>query len=1305
MDLRGVSRSRVPAFLALAMAVCLIPSTGSAKAATDKQKTSPSHGARAVPDPPSISRDKESYLPGEQIILTGSRWTPGEAVSIFVSAEESEGGITLHAVADEKGNFSINTTMPDVRSADADAPRVVFTVSAAGTRSGTRASAQFGVGHAATDGERMIDQETYWNHRLSYPTGKFNPGWVRRAARQDAQIKRGIPAGRRRGQGSAKALTANSTADGGASDALGGSSPITGVPDYVTTGTAFLPAGPQPEHMTGCSGCYDYGTTEGRINDIVIDPTTTTNGSIVAYAGSVGGGVWKTTNCCSSSTSWSVTTDDPLISTTSISSVTIDPNNHSTVYAGTGDLNYGSFSMGSQGVLKSTDGGATWTTLGASVFGPEYVEPAGNFPQYNAIGKVRVDPNNSNNIFAGTKVGLYVSYDGGADWTGPCYTSSFTNQRQDITGLELTNMGNNVTRIYAAVGVRGFATTVQYDLGNNGANGLYLANVPDSGCPSFTSVANNTNGFVFGTKVNNGSPYATGAAMNAGSGAPYVSATSGNQLGRIDIAVAPSNPNVLYAQVQSIAPNSNSGCGNTNGCQLGMWSSIDGGNTWSFNAGSQGGSIFACTGSAGAGDYPQNWYDQGIAVDPNNADRLLVNTFETFLVTRTGTAWYDLTCGYNGTSVNNHVVHVDHHAQTFLPGSSDLYLVGDDGGIHGTTNATAAACTPGTSGGIATCVTGSTRPSWFNVDGGINSIEFYSGDISGNFASSAYPQLAAGAQDNGPSTATFTGYPTGPTMWQMGTGGDGFSGLIDPLGTGGTTSYGGPQLRFWLGNNSGGFSRCVSNCTNPGATWTSDAGGWSSDLQSFILPVHMFHGGIPGGDDCPPAGPNGGCGNLVAGTTRVWETIQGNISSTSRSAVKWYVTNNPTTANLTKGSLGNRSFINQVKYSPKYSSVAIVGTNDGNVQIGFNLGTGVQAQANWVDVTGGNSVLPNRPVMGVALAPDAADRTLPTGYAAIGGFNDNTPSNPGHLFRVVCTVANCASFTWADKTGNLPDIPVDSVIVNPNFPMQVFAGSDFGLYYTDDITANPPEWKRFNVGLPNVMIWDMAVDRGSTTLALWTRSRGAYVWPLPTGPENPLPTVITVPDASGTYGGTASLTATLTSGGNPLAGKTINFSLNGSNVGPATTNALGIAGITANLGTIPVGSYPGGVTASFAGDNVYAAGSGSGNLTVNPGAGTVVLVPSATLAKNSDGSYTATVVITNKGTGTAMNVVLTTATLGAANGAPIPQTLGNIAPGGSVTTTVTYPSSAGASKSVVVEKYAGTYTGSGFTASMRATLP
>ena len=440
-------------------------------------------------------------------------------------------------------------------------------------------------GQSGKESEDLAKLERYWSDRVTYPTGRFNPAWLRNAAAQHARMPSGVPAG--------KVINSFSHLPQGKGSLLQGKGPLRGGgplagsgPDSLST-ASFTALGPAPEHMTGCSGCFDYGKTEGRTNAIVVDPTTTTNGSIVAYAGTVGGGVWKTTNCCSSSTTWTVTTDDPLISTTAIDTLTIDPNNHNTIYAGTGDLNYGSFSMGSQGILKSTNGGATWTVLGSSVFGPDYSEPTGNYFQYNAVGKVRVDPNNSQNVVAGTKQGLYLSRDGGVNWT-QCPANAFSTQRQDITGLELTNMGGGVTRVLAAIGVRGFPTYVQFDLGLNGANGIYSATMPASGCPTFNSIASNANGFVFGTAVT-GSPYTTGANMNAGTGTPcnypYLVAGSAtfcggatpadggaNNLGRIDIGVAPSDPNTIYAQVGSIDWNNNTGsstgCGNTTGCQL-----------------------------------------------------------------------------------------------------------------------------------------------------------------------------------------------------------------------------------------------------------------------------------------------------------------------------------------------------------------------------------------------------------------------------------------------------------------------------------------------------------------------------------------------------------------------------------------------------------------------------------------------------------------------------------------------------------------------------------------------------------------
>jgi hypothetical protein len=191
--------------------------------------------------------------------------------------------------------------------------------------------------------------------------------------------------------------------------------------------------------------------------------------------------------------------------------------------------------------------------------------------------------------------------------------------------------------------------------------------------------------------------------------------------------------------------------------------------------------------------------------------------------------------------------------------------------------------------------------------------------------------------------------------------------------------------------------------------------------------------------------------------------------------------------------LNDRSIINQLEFGINDASIVIVGTNDGNVQYGFNMGQGVANSATWVDVTGGNTVLPNRPILDVFVDPQVAT----TGYAAVGGFNENTPGTPGHVFRVVCN-SDCSSFVWENKSGDLPNIPVDSIAVNPRNPKQVFAGTDWGLYFTEDIDVADPTWMRFNAGLPSVMIWDMAIDRGFTTLAVFTRSRGAFVWPLPT---------------------------------------------------------------------------------------------------------------------------------------------------------------------------------------------------------------
>jgi 6-phosphogluconolactonase (cycloisomerase 2 family) len=103
------------------------------------------------------------------------------------------------------------------------------------------------------------------------------------------------------------------------------------------------------------------------------------------------------------------------------------------------------------------------------------------------------------------------------------------------------------------------------------------------------------------------------------------------------------------------------------------------------------------------------------------------------------------------------------------------------------------------------------------------------------------------------------------------------------------------------------------------------------------------------------------------------------------------------------------------------------------------------------------------------------------------------------------------------------------------------------------------------------------------------------------------PTMITVAPASGNYGGSATITAILQNATTKAlaAGKLITFTLNGTAVGSATTNASGQAVLTVPLGALALGTYPTAIGASFAGDTLLNASTGTGSLTVNPGILTV----------------------------------------------------------------------------------------------------
>lgn len=111
------------------------------------------------------------------------------------------------------------------------------------------------------------------------------------------------------------------------------------------------------------------------------------------------------------------------------------------------------------------------------------------------------------------------------------------------------------------------------------------------------------------------------------------------------------------------------------------------------------------------------------------------------------------------------------------------------------------------------------------------------------------------------------------------------------------------------------------------------------------------------------------------------------------------------------------------------------------------------------------------------------------------------------------------------------------------------------------------------------------------------------------------PTSLAVAPASGTYGGTASLSATLTANGVPLANAPVALTLNGAPAGTAQTDGNGVATLgIASLSGIDAGTYAGGVAATYVGDGTHLGSTGSNTLTIAKAPSTTTLtVPGGTV--------------------------------------------------------------------------------------------
>jgi photosystem II stability/assembly factor-like uncharacterized protein len=178
------------------------------------------------------------------------------------------------------------------------------------------------------------------------------------------------------------------------------------IPVIELSTTTWTSIGPSPLAVT--SPANANSNVSGRITGVAVDPTDAN----VIYIATAGGGVWKTTN---GGTNWIPLTDTQR--SLSMGAIAVARSNPQVIYAGTGEANNSGDSNAGVGILRSLDGGSTWTLS---------TGPANAFSRL-ATAQISVDPTNPNIAYAAmndfafnglccSNTGVYKTIDGGLTW-------------------------------------------------------------------------------------------------------------------------------------------------------------------------------------------------------------------------------------------------------------------------------------------------------------------------------------------------------------------------------------------------------------------------------------------------------------------------------------------------------------------------------------------------------------------------------------------------------------------------------------------------------------------------------------------------------------------------------------------------------------------------------------------------------------------------------------------------------------------------------------------------------------------------
>ncbi len=733
----------------------------------------------------------------------------------------------------------------------------------------------------------------------------------------------------------------------------------------------------------------------GRITDVQGIPWP----SRTFYVATAGGGLFKTTNAG--------TTFRAVLDTAHVSSggmIAIAPSDTNVVYYGTGEPNSRNSMSPGAGLWKSTDGGKSWKFMGLK--------------ETQHIGRIVVHPNDPNTAYVAAlgaawttsaDRGLYKTTDGGASWT----KIKFISTSAGVVDVALDPRNPDVVWAASYERLRG-----PYFL-TSGGPGSALWKSTDAG-KTFIEVKGN--GFPETTK------------------------------GRIGLAIALSNPDVMYTMVEAdTAANTRKDAKvKAQKSPSGLYRSADAGKSWTkMND-----------------ENTRPFYYSQVRVTPNNPDRVYWSSTPVKVSNDGGKTAMNATQG----------IHVDHHAMWIDPKDPSHIIVGDDGGVS---------------------------QSW---DGGGN-YDFLNVLAIGQFYNVSFDyqipyRVCGGLQDNGswcgPSRRQ-RGSITN-AMWHNVGGGDGFvtaQSAEDPniifsesqggaigranFATGERTNMRKPQWRSTYLQWEDSIVVTRGDTTKPLA---KDVKKKVDDFRARQL-ADSAAMDLRWNWNTPYFLSKHNAQTVYFGANRVLKStkrrddmffISGDL--TTRDTMKIRISTK-TTGGITTDATGAETYstIVSLNESPRHAGWLYAGTDDGKVWTTQDDG------ARWTDLTGRFPSLP---------AGTYVSRIEPS-YASDDVFYVSFDNHRNGDFAPYLFVTADGGKSFTSIVNNLPKGSVDYVHVvreDPKNAKLLFVGMETGAYVSID---QGKSWARFHTGLPTTPVHDLQIHPRDGELIAATHGRSIWI--------------------------------------------------------------------------------------------------------------------------------------------------------------------------------------------------------------------